>query len=105
VLGGIAIFERQVHLVTQELDKIAAELDPEDPNAVEFRASEIFSGRTPPWHGMQKDARRQVIRRVLGVLAQAHRTTRAFACAVHKASFPNRDPMEMAFEELCNRFD
>ena len=30
---------------------------------------------------------------------------RAFACVVHKASYPNRGPIEIAFEDLCNRFD
>ena len=30
---------------------------------------------------------------------------RVFACAVHKSSFTGRDPMEVAFEDLCSRFD
>jgi len=105
VLGGVSVFERQIHWISEELDKIAGVLHPADPGAVEFHASEIFSGRKPPWHGMHKDQRRQVIKDVLGVLAGAHKSTRAFACAIHKASFPGRDPIEMAFEELCSRFD
>ncbi len=105
VLGGVCVFERQIHWIAQELDRIASSLHPSDPNALEFRASEIFSGRSPPWHSMPKEARRKVILDVLGVLAHARGTTCAFACAVHKASFPDRDPMEMAFEELCSRFD
>ena len=39
------------------------------------------------------------------MLAKAYDTARAFACVVHKASFPNQDPMEVAFEDLCSRFD
>ena len=42
---------------------------------------------------------------VLNVLAEAYDSARAFACVVHKPSFPNRDPMEVAFEDLCSRFD
>ena len=52
VLGGFSVFERQLHWLSRELDKLAEEIDPSDPNAVEFHASEIFSGRTPPWDGM-----------------------------------------------------
>jgi len=105
VLGGVSIFERQVHWVSQKLDRIAERIHPENPRAVEFHASEIFSGREPPWKGLNKTDRRQVIKDVLGVLAHAHESTSAFACAVHKASFLGRDPMEIAFEELCNRFE
>ncbi|HUO07178.1 MAG TPA: DUF3800 domain-containing protein [Phycisphaerae bacterium] len=105
VLGGISVFERQVHWISQELDKLAAEILPSDPKSVEFHASEIFSGRVPPWNGMDKTARRDVIKKVLQVLQLAHHTTHAFGCAVHKASYPTSDPMKIAFEELCHRFD
>jgi hypothetical protein len=54
---------------------------------------------------MSKDACREAIKEVLRTVASSHPSTRAFACAVHKASFPHSDPMELAFEELCNRFD
>jgi hypothetical protein len=105
ILGGLSVFERQVHWLSQELDKLAAKIFPQDPKIVEFHASEIFSGRAPPWNTMDKDARRNVIKDVLGILAGANRSTHAFACAVHKASFPGADPMKMAFEDVCHRFD
>jgi hypothetical protein len=105
VLGGVCVFERQTHWVTRELDQLAASVYPESPESVEFHASEVFSGRRPPWHGMTKDKRREVIKDVLRVLARSHASTRAFACAVRKECFPHSDPMELAFEELCNRFD
>ncbi len=105
VLAGVSVFERQVHWVSKDLSNLAASISPADPDGVEFHASEIFSGREPPWKALSKDNRRQVIKSVLGVLAKSHDSTRAFACVVHKPSFPGRDPMEIAFEELCNRFD
>jgi hypothetical protein len=105
VLGSISVFERQVHWLAKELDDLANALSPGAQSAIEFHASEVFSGRTPPWDGMPKEKRRMAIKDVLGVVARSHETTRVFACAVHKASFPGRDPMELAFEELCNRFD
>lgn len=105
VLGGISVFERQAFWLAKELDDLAAKFSPSDPASVEFHASEIFSRRTPPWHGMSKEQARGVILDVLGVLAQARGSTACFACAVHKASFPGRDPVEIAFEEMCRRFD
>jgi hypothetical protein len=105
VLGGISVFERQVHFISQQLDAIASRWYPSDPSVVEFHASAIFAGTKPPWNGLDKKARRDVIKEVLGVLASAHESTRAFACAVHKASYPGDDPMEVAFEDLCSRFD
>jgi hypothetical protein len=105
VLGGLSIFERQVHWVSEAVEKLAESLLPEDPGAVEFHASSIFSGREAPWNGLTKEKRIQVIKEILSILGKSHASTRAFACAVHKKSFPNTDPMELAFEELCNRFD
>ena len=105
VLGGICVFEPQVNHFTQELEAIAARLQPTNPDAVEFHASTIFSGRTPPWNTLDREARRNIIKEVLDVLAQSYGSAKAFACAVHKPSYPNHDPMEIAFEDLCSRFD
>ena len=105
VLGGVSIYEAQAHWFTQELDQLAATIDPGDPYSVEFHASEIFSRRTRPWKGMSREEAQGVIKAVLGVLKRSYGTARAFACAIHKASYPNRDPVELAFEDLCSRFD
>lgn len=106
VLGGVSVFERQVHWLSRELDLLAQSVEPANPEAVEFHASAIFGGRSAPWSSMRsRDDRRNVIRYVLRTLANSHPSTQAFACAVHKASFPGRDPIEIAFEQLCSRFD
>ncbi len=106
VLGGICVHERQVQYFTQELDKIADRLIPGKPETVEFHASVIFSGRELPWKSMkEKGERRDVIKEVLAVLPNSSDGARAFATVVHKASFPGRHAMEMAFEDVCSRFD
>jgi hypothetical protein len=105
VLGGICIFEHQVNYFTQELDKIAHRLNPHDPDSVEFHASAMFAGRTEPWKQLGRADRISVIKEVLQVFQRSYNTACAFACAVHKASYPGRDPMEIAFEDLCSRFD
>jgi hypothetical protein len=106
VLGGISVFERRVYFVGQELDSLASRFNEANPEAVEFHASEIFGGRTEPWKQLRNQAdRKKVLLDVLAVLSQDRFGTCAFACAVHKPSFPNDDPMQLAFEQLCNRFD
>lgn len=105
VLGGVSVFERQVHWIASRLEDLAATIYPPDPYAVEFHASAIFNGNGPPWNGMTKSKRRQVIKDVLNILLASEQRVHAFACAVHKDSYPNQDPMEIAFEQLCSRFD
>ena len=46
-----------------------------------------------------------VILGVLDVLRRSYQSAAAFACAIHKPSYPNHDPVELAFEDLCSRFD
>lgn len=105
VLGGVSVFEAQASFITNELDKLAIGIDATNPHQVEFHASEIFSRRTPPWKQMTKEEAKGVIKAVLKVLVDSYETARAFACAIHKASYVGRDPIELAFEDLCSRFD
>ena len=105
MLGGVSVFEAQAHWVTQQLDELAQTIYPADPYSVEFHASEIFGRRSHPWRGMGRDEAHGVIKAVLRVLHNSYDSARAFACAVHKSSYPDRDPMELAFEDLCSRFD
>lgn len=49
VLAGVSVYEAQVHWLTEQLDKLAESIAPEDPQGVEFHASEIFSRRSHPW--------------------------------------------------------
>ena len=72
---------------------------------MEFHASETYARRSQPWKSLSQEEARGTIKSVLDVLANAYQTARAFACVVHKPSFPSRDPMEIAFEDLCSRFD
>jgi len=105
ILGGVSIYESQAQWVTQELDKLAQSIQPADPYSLEFHASEIFARRMAPWRGMSHEEAQGVIKAVLDVLRRSYDSARAFACAVHKASYPDKDPMELAFEDLCSRFD
>lgn len=105
VLGGVSIFEAQAHWFTEELDKLATTIDPACPQDVEFHASEIFSRRVPPWRGMSREEAQGVIKAVLNILRRSYESAKSFACAIHKPSYPGADPVELAFEDLCSRFD
>lgn len=105
VLGGVSVYERQAFWITKALDDLARQINPADPDGTEFHASEVFSRRRAPWSGMERTEVRDTIKNVLRVLGDSHASTTAFACAVHKASFPGQDPVRLAFEEVCRRFD
>ena len=105
VLAGISVSESQAPWITQELDVLADRHTSDSPNLLEFHASEICQGRTAPWRSIRNRAdRQQVALDVLAVLDRSYDTAVAFACAVHKPSFPGEDAMELAFEDLCSRF-
>lgn len=105
VLGGICLHEQKLHWISKYLDDLAIDIDPDHPNTVEFHAAEIFRGKTKHWKGMPKDKRIETIKKVLDAVNVEDRNTTIFACAVHKPSFSGGDPVENAFEDLCNRFD
>ncbi len=105
VLGGLSVYEAQAYYFTQEMDRLAQSIDPANPHDIEFHASEIFSRRRSPWNTMSRDEVQGVIKAVLRIVSQSYESARVFACAVHKPSYPARDPMDVAFEDMCSRFD
>lgn len=105
VLGGIVLHESKTFWINKKMDDLAASIYPSDPSSIEFHASEIFGGRKAPWNGMSKTKRIEVIKAVLDIARQEQKNTAVFACAVHKESYKNHDPLELAFENLCSRFD
>lgn len=54
---------------------------------------------------VDRNARIKLLKGVLRVLDSANDTIRVFACAVHKASYPDSDPMYIAYEQISSRFD
>ena len=103
VLGGVSVPEQNVRWLSNELEKLAAEIDNTNPRQIEFHASEMFSSRGI-WGSFKKDERIENIKRVLRTMDRAHNGVTVFACAVHKDSFSGQDPFEMAFENIADRF-
>lgn len=105
VLGGLSVFEGQIYFLTKALNELAETIQPKDPLNLEFHASEIFNRRSEPWKSMDKDEVTGVIKSILKIFISSHDSTKAFACAIHKNSYPDKDVVEVAFEDLCCRFD
>ena len=66
VLGGVAIFERQAHWISRELDKIAERFDPANPKAVELHGSPMLNGRAE-WEHVPYNDRVQTLKDALTV--------------------------------------
>jgi hypothetical protein len=113
VLGGLGVFERQTHWLSQNLDSLEVELfgDPESTSdadferPVEFHASTILARRRPPWDTFEPEQASQVIQRLCDIVAEAHPSTRLFSVVHDRTSFPEEDPVVFGFSELTNRFD
>jgi len=105
VLVGVAVFERQIYHIIKEVDEFVRALDLDDSEAAELHASDMASGKAQPWKTMPRSKRIDIVKRALDILSGTHRSVRLFAVAVHKQAVAPQDPVEYAFEEICNRFD
>jgi len=104
VLGGIAIHERAIHWIGQELDEIAARFDAADPQGVELHGNPMVQG-SKAWRTYSQNSRITAIQDCLRAFTKLHSSNRAFAVVVEKNSVSAGDPVEFAFEQLVNRFD
>jgi hypothetical protein len=105
VLGGIALFERQIFFLSQAIDAIQAKHFP-GVQPIEFHASEIRSGRGF-WRTVPDGRRRAVLADLVStVLASPDRGRVLYAAAIEKSvELWGDDAVERATEEICKRFD
>lgn len=103
VLGGFIIHETKLFWINKHLDELAKRIEPEHPDAIEFHASAIYSGKHN-WSRLSRDEKKSTIKNVLNVAQRESKNVSVVACAVEKAAYSN-DPVELAFKELCSRFD
>ncbi len=106
ILGGVAIFERGIYHVIKALDDVVAGFGlGGNPHDLELHGNEMYNGRSAPWSSLKRPDREQMIRAALNVVAGQKSAVRLFGVAVNKAHIAPRDPVEYAFEEICNRFN
>ncbi len=106
VLGAVAVYETTAYFLSRAMDKVQNEWFPDSPGAIEFHSAEIYNHNGEPWHSLGRQKCQMVLEQLCGVItAFIDRGLFLFGVAVHKASFPNDDPVEKAFHELCGHFD
>ncbi|WP_149240829.1 DUF3800 domain-containing protein [Dyadobacter sp. 32] len=104
VLAGISLFERQGWWISKSLDALAREIDPAEPDRIEFHGNPMFGGKGV-WRKISKEDRCRYIREALQIFAQSNRSNRIFACVVDKSKISPEDPVYFTFEQLASRFD
>ncbi len=102
ILAGVSVFERQTHWLSGAMDRIAADVWPDNPN-IELHAQEMFSGKRR-WRGIEKDVRVRAYGDALRIL-KVNTHVRLFGAVIHRRAVGIDDPMEFAFEALASRFD
>jgi hypothetical protein len=106
ILGGVAIFERGLYHVIKALDDVVAGFGlGGNPHDIELHGTDMYQGRSHPWSSLKRPHREPMIRAALNVVAGQKAAVRLFGVAVNKAHIAPRDPVEYAFEEICNRFN
>jgi hypothetical protein len=106
ILGGVAIFERGLYHVIKALDDVVESFGlGGNPHDIELHGNEMYQGRNGPWRSLKRAEREPMIRAALNVVTGQRAAVKLFGVAVNKAHIAPRDPVEYAFEEICNRFD
>jgi hypothetical protein len=105
VLAGVALFERGLFHLIKDADDCVAAFDLGPAEDIEPHGSPMYSGSSGVWKKLDRAKREACIRDAISTLARQRASVRLFAVAVEKEDTKPRDPVENAFEEICNRFD
>lgn len=105
VLGGVALFERQIHFLNEQLEQVARATNLPEPEKLELHGNEMFAGRKK-WRAIRgRDRRIDIILQGLRSKSELRGQWALFGAAINKAAVSPRDPAELAFEQICSRFD
>lgn len=99
VRGGIAVFEREIYWINEEVNAIANRFFPGVD--IEFHAQAIASHREEHLHSCPTEQRNSIIDELCRTISS--RRVVLFGIALEKTV--TDDPVARAFEEICNRCD
>lgn len=105
ILGGVAVFERGLYHLIKEVDECVASFGLGNAEEIELHGSPMYTGNSGVWRGLQRKVREPLIHSAISTLTPHRASVRLFAIAVEKPGVSPRDPVELAFEEICNRFN
>jgi Protein of unknown function (DUF3800) len=104
VLAGVAIFERRLYHLITALDRVVAGFGLDESREIELHGTTMYNGRKE-FYPVKRPEREKMIHDALGVITDRRAILRLFAVAVDKQVVSPRDPVEIAFEEISNRFN
>jgi hypothetical protein len=105
VLGGVAVFERGLYHVIKALDDTVTAFGlGGSAHDIELHVNEMYNGRNRPFSSVKRSDREEMIKAALRVIS-AQKSVKLFGVAINKAYVSPRDPVEQAFEEICDRFN
>ncbi len=105
MLAGISVFERALYHIIKAADDLVASFGLGDADGIELHGSPIYGGRGV-WHAVKSRSDREaMLKRALAILETHKQAVRLFAVAIDRAAVSPRDPIELSFEEICNRFN
>lgn len=106
VMGAVAVYETTAYFISQGFDEIQEKYFPGSTNPIEFHSAQVMNHNAEPWRAMTRPDREQMLFDLCDVLVRSNQKgLHLFGVAVDKASFPQDDPVEKAFHELCGHFD
>lgn len=104
-LAGVALFERQIHFLQNNLDDLAEQISPGHGGELEFHASPMLSGRGN-WRKLgDKPQRRRHMASALSAFDKLQGKRALFGAVVEKAAVSPEDALVFAFEQVVSRFD
>jgi hypothetical protein len=107
-MGGVAIHEEDCYPFGRSVEGVMRRSLPLADAERELHASPVWAGRHE-WARVPRVSRRRLLDRVFDHLgtwqAPSTRAPIYFGVAIHKPSFPGRNIIELAHEEIFGRFD
>lgn len=73
VMGAVAVFERQLYFLTNELNRLQDKYLPDIKEDIEFHASVMRNHSKPPWDKMPKVERENLMSDIYKTIATSHR--------------------------------
>jgi Protein of unknown function (DUF3800) len=105
VLAGVAVFERGLFHQIKVTDDCVRSFGLGDPHDIELHASNMYNARDSVWRSVrERSAREKMINDALATL-RGHASIKLFGIAIDKQAASPKDPVALAFEEICNRFN
>jgi hypothetical protein len=106
VLGGVSVYESAIYHLIKAADECVDSFSLGESDSIELHATDVYGGRGMPWKNEKvRSTREEFLHRVGQVLVSQPSTVRLFTVVVDKKGISPRDPVETAFEEICNRFN